>query len=60
MLSLFIYERMYRSDKMPGAEFVIAMRTRARRKIRVAARAGQELIETNQRIQKVRRYRKEK
>ena len=60
MLSLFIYERMYRSDKMPGVEFVIAMRSRARRNIRVAARAGQELIETTQRIQKVRRYRKEK
>lgn len=60
MLSLFIYERMYRSDKMPGVEFVIAMRSLARRNIRVAARAGQELIETTQRIQKVRRYRKEK
>jgi len=28
MISLFIYERLYRSDKMPGAEFVKAMRTR--------------------------------
>jgi len=49
MLSLFIYERMYRSDKMPGVEFVMAMRTRVRRDIRVAARdikeAGQELKE---------------
>ncbi|MBO4442713.1 MAG: ABC transporter permease [Bacteroidaceae bacterium] len=64
MLSLFIYERMYRSDKMPGVEFVIAMRARARRNIRVAARdireAGQEFIETTQRIQKIRRYRRGK
>ena len=49
MLSLFIYERMYRSDKMPGVEFVIAMRTRARKNLRVAARdlkeAGQGLKE---------------
>ena len=36
MLSLFIYERMYRSDKMPGVEFVIAMRTKVRKNIRVA------------------------
>ncbi len=47
MLSLVIYERMYRSDKMPGVEFVIAMRARTRRNIRVMARdikeAGQEL-----------------
>ncbi len=47
MLSLFIYERMYRSDKMPGVEFVIAMHTRTRRNLRVMARdikeAGQEL-----------------
>ena len=28
MTSLFIYERLYRSDKMPGAEFVNALRTR--------------------------------
>ena len=38
MLSLLIYERMYRSDKMPGAEFVIAMRTRMRKNLRVARR----------------------
>ena len=64
MLSLIIYERMYRSDKMPGVEFVIAMRARARRNIRVAARdireAGQEFIETTQRIQNIRRYRRGK
>ena len=47
MLSLFIYERMYRSDKMPGAEFVLAMRIRARRNIRVAAR---DIKETRQEI----------
>ena len=47
MLSLFIYERMYRSDKMPGSEFVLAMRTRARRNIRVAAR---DIKETRQEI----------
>ena len=34
MLSLFIYERMYRSDKMPGVEFVLAMRTRVRKDLR--------------------------
>ena len=49
MLSLFIYERMYRSDKMPGAEFVMSMRTRMRKNLRVAVRdikeAGQELKE---------------
>jgi hypothetical protein len=64
MLSLFIYERMYRSDKMPGAEFVISMRARARRNIRVAVRdireAGQEFIDTTQRIQNIRRYRRGK
>lgn len=38
MLSLLIFERMYRSDKMPGAEFVIAMRTRMRKNLRVAKR----------------------
>lgn len=38
MLALLIYERMYRSEKMPGAEFVIAMRTKVRRNIRVAKR----------------------
>ena len=38
MTSLFIYERLYRSDKMPGVEFVLAMRTRARRNVRVAVR----------------------
>ena len=49
MLSLFIYERMYRSDKMPGVEFVLNMRTRVRRDIRRAARdikeTGQEIKE---------------
>lgn len=34
MISLFIYERLYRSDKMPGIEFVLAMRARARRNVR--------------------------
>ncbi len=38
MLSLFIYERMYRSDKMPGVEFVLAMRTRARKNLREMSR----------------------
>ena len=38
MTSLFIYERLYRSDKMPGVEFVLAMRARARRNVRVAVR----------------------
>ena len=38
---------MYRSDKMPGAEFVLAMRIRARRNIRVAAR---DIKETRQEI----------
>ena len=38
MISLFIYERLYRSDKMPGIEFVLAMRARARRNVRVAVR----------------------
>ena len=38
MLSLLIFERMYRSDKMPGAEFVITMRTRMRKNLRVAKR----------------------
>ena len=38
MISLFIYERLYRSDKMPGIEFVLAMRARARRNVRVAIR----------------------
>ena len=47
MLSLLIYERLYRSDKMPGTEFVLAMRTRARRNIRVAAR---DIKETRQEI----------
>ena len=49
MTALFIYERLYRSEKMPGVEFVMAMRTRMRRDIRVAARdikeARQELKE---------------
>lgn len=47
MLSLFIYERMYRSDKMPGAEFVLAMRARARRNIRVVTR---DIKETRQEL----------
>ncbi|MBQ9386341.1 MAG: ABC transporter permease [Bacteroidaceae bacterium] len=38
MLSLFIYERMYRSDKMPGVEFVLAMRTHARKNLREMSR----------------------
>lgn len=38
MTSLFIYERLYRSDKMPGVDFVLAMRARARRNVRVAVR----------------------
>lgn len=38
MTSLFIYERLYRSDKMPGVEFVIAMRTRMRKDLREAGR----------------------
>ena len=38
MISLFIYERLYRSDKMPGIEFVLAMRARARHNVRVAVR----------------------
>ena len=38
MLSLFIYERLYRSDRMPGAEFVLSMRSRVRHDIITAAR----------------------
>ena len=38
MLSLFIYERMYRSDKMPRVEFVLAMRTRVRKDLREVKR----------------------
>lgn len=38
MTSLIIYERMYRSDKMPGAEFVISVRSKVRKNIRVAKR----------------------
>ena len=38
MTSLFIYERLYRSDKMPGVEFVIAMRARMRKDLREAGR----------------------
>ena len=38
MLSLLIFERMYRSDKMPGAEFVISVRAKVRKNIRVAKR----------------------
>lgn len=38
MTSLLIYERLYRSDKMPGVEFVIAMRTRMRKDLREAGR----------------------
>lgn len=44
MLALFVYERMYRSDKMPGAEFVIAMRTKVRKNIRVAQRDIKEKL----------------
>ena len=36
MTSLFIYERLYRSDKMPGAEFVNAMRARMYKELREA------------------------
>jgi ABC-2 type transport system permease protein len=36
MTSLFIYERLYRSDKMPGAEFVNAMRSRMYKELREA------------------------
>ena len=45
MLSLFIYERLYRSDKMPGAEFVLNMRTRMRKNLRVAVRDVKEVRE---------------
>ena len=38
MTALFIYERLYRSDKMPGVEFVLEMRTRARKNLREAYR----------------------
>lgn len=38
MTSLFIYERLYRSDKMPGVEFVITMRARMRKELREAGR----------------------
>lgn len=59
MLSLIIYERMYRSDKMPGAEFVLAMRARARRKVRVTARdlrvAHERLKERTGKLRKGRR-----
>ena len=34
MTSLLIYERLYRSDKMPGMEFVMAMRNRMRKDLR--------------------------
>ena len=43
MTSLFIYERLYRSEKMPGVEFVIAMRTRVRKDLREAQRDLKEL-----------------
>lgn len=45
MLSLFIYERLYRSEKMPGVEFVISMRTRMRKDLRIAARDLREARE---------------
>ena len=38
MLSLLIYERMYRSEKMPGFEFVLAVRTRVRKDLREVKR----------------------
>lgn len=43
MLSLFIYERLYRSEKMPGVEFVLSMRTRVRRDLREVQRDLKEL-----------------
>ena len=56
MLSLFIYERMYRSDKMPGSEIVLAMRARARKGVRVAVRdlkgTGANLKEKASRLRK--------
>ena len=45
MTSLFIYERLYRSDKMPGVEFVLAMRAKVRKDIRVARRDLKEVRE---------------
>ena len=36
MTSLFIYERLYRSDKMPGADFANAMRARMYKELREA------------------------
>ena len=45
MLSLLIYERLYRSDKMPGAEFVLSIRSRMRKDIRVAVRDIKEARE---------------
>lgn len=43
MLSLFIYERLYRSDKMPGAEFILNIRTHVRKNLRVAVRDFEEV-----------------
>lgn len=43
MLSLFIYERLYRSEKMPGVEFVLSMRTRVRKDLREVQRDLKEL-----------------
>lgn len=45
MLSLFIYERLYRSEKMPGVEFVLSMRTRVRKDLREVARDLKEARE---------------
>ena len=45
MTSLFIYERLYRSDKMPGVEFVLAMRAKVRKDIRVVRRDLKEVRE---------------
>jgi hypothetical protein len=43
MLSLLIYERLYRSDKMPGAEFILNIRTHVRKNLRVAVRDVEEV-----------------
>ena len=43
MLSLLIYERLYRSDKMPGAEFILNIRTQVRKNLRVAVRDVEEV-----------------
>lgn len=43
MLSLLIYERLYRSDKMPGAEFILNIRTHVRKNLRVVVRDVEEV-----------------